>query len=109
MGGFLFVTRIITGHKDPRYEELSKNRNPYLYFLFQYEFQAFLIMFTSTPLYFVFREPDTILWTFYVGAVLCVIGIVFEGVADQQLQNYKKRKSQERNMLQAQDEDKKGD
>jgi steroid 5-alpha reductase family enzyme len=36
-----------------------------------------------------------------------VIGIVFEGIADQQLQNYKKRKSQERNRLQV-DEDKKG-
>ena len=92
LGGMLFI-RVISGHKDKRYEALAEGSTKRgLFFLFQYQFQAILIFFTSTPLYYTFREytekDGEVRWTFIVGAVLCVFGILMEATADYQLRRY---------------------
>jgi len=38
LGGYIFVTRIVPGEKDPRYEKLAEDsKSPLLYFFIQYQ------------------------------------------------------------------------
>lgn len=92
LGGFLMYYRVIRFYADARYEKLGEGvKQKALFFLFQYELQAFLITLTSVPLYFVFRlykdQPQDGLyrWNFWVMMVMGVIGIIGETIADQQL------------------------
>ena len=48
-------------------------------------------MLTSTPLYFVFTNTHMRSYN-YLGAVLCLVGVLGESIADQQLQKYKNRR-----------------
>lgn len=105
LGGFIFKNRLLTGYKDERYKALEKNskiKSQNLYFLFQYQLQAVMATLTATPLFFVFRnytvEHNNGLtrWSFIVGGSLILIGIIFEGVADYQLQSYKDSKKKQR-------------
>ena len=100
LGGMLFF-RVLSGYVDKRYQDLaSKSQNKNLYFLFQYQLQAFLITITAAPLYFVFRdyteEKNEVRWTFIAGGSLSVIGIILQSIADAQLRRYKAKKAEQK-------------
>lgn len=70
----------------------------WLLFFIQYQLQAFLVIWTASVLYFVFRdftesENQTPRWNFILGGLVCLIGIIGEWIADSQLQNYKDKKA----------------
>lgn len=98
LGGFLFFNRVIKGHKDKRYDDIAENSSKKnLFFFIQYQFQAILVVFTGSTLYWVFRdyepsESTTPRWNFIVGGVLSIFGIVMEWISDNQLENYKSEK-----------------
>ena len=75
LAGFLFITRILKGYKDARYEKLSeKASNKILFFFINYQFQAIIVVITSCPLYFVFRNPSYINpYTFSIGLTMVTI------------------------------------
>ncbi len=100
LGGFLLKYRILPGHEDPRYQKLqdASSTDPRLYFFIQYQFQGFLVMWTGTPLYFVFRDDSNLGPNFYVAVVLIIVGILGEAIADQQLEDYKARKKAEKKL-----------
>jgi len=99
LGGFLLVTRVFKSHPDRRYDELKSNYpNSYkLFFLFNYQLQGVLLMFTSSTLYWAFyrrsQNPNSICWeewiTFSVGMAMSIKGLVMEGIADNQLETWK--------------------
>ena len=96
LGGFLFFTRVINSTNDSRYEEMSgtgsaaKRR---LWFLFQFLFQALLVVIPASPLYFMYREPERYGWNFYTGLSIALIGTFLEGLADHQLYRWVQNKS----------------
>lgn len=103
LGGFLFFTRVMTGHKDKRYVAIALRapEKKALLFFVQYQLQAFLVIWTASTLYWVFRgyqklETTGIRWNFVVGVVISLFGIVMEMIADNQLENYKKMKAEQR-------------
>jgi len=91
LSGFIFYNRIWKRHVDPRYEEMRKNKNDYLYYFFQFQLQAVLTVFTAVPLYYALgntiSNPLNLL-----GVGLCIAGILGEALADQQLQKFKNSK-----------------
>lgn len=90
LGGFIFYNRIYkSNHVDPRYEKLRKNRNELTYYFFQFQFQGILLTLTSIPLIYAFKANHQLNFVNYIGFLMCIIGILGEAVADQQLQNYK--------------------
>ena len=93
LAGFLVITRILKGYRDPRYEKLSENAsNKLLFFFINYQFQAIIVVITSSPLYFVFRNPSYINpYTFSIGLTMIIIGIIFEAISDYQLNSWKAR------------------
>jgi len=99
LGGFLFYTRILHGSgSDPRYEELAKKfkNHKNLYYLLQFEQQGLLLMLTAFPLYFLFHQKSTsFAINNYIGLALSLTGIVCQGIADQQLYNFKKNAKEE--------------
>ena len=95
LGGAL-LHRVIQAQPDKRYEELGKSKVPRpLFFFIQYELQAILLIFTATPLYFVFRnyEEDNVRWNFIVGGLISIVGICLEALSDYQLRKYKNSKA----------------
>lgn len=59
---------------------------------------AFLVMFPASPIYFMFRKYDYVNWNLYTGLIIAGIGIILEGVADQQLYNFIQSRQQERSV-----------
>jgi len=56
------------------------------------------VVFTASPLYWVFRnyensEDSTPKWTFIVGGVLSIVGIIGEWISDNQIETYRKNKA----------------
>lgn len=45
-------------------------------------------MFPASPIYFMFRKYDYVNWNLYTGLVIAGVGIILEGIADQQLYNF---------------------
>lgn len=94
LSGFLLYNRILKPYVDPRYEILAQrnqNTSKTLYYFFQFNLQAVLTMITATPLYFVFTNSLFRSYN-YLGAGLCLVGVLGEAIADNQLQNYKNRR-----------------
>lgn len=99
LGGFIFFTRIINSTNDSRYEEMSaggSDTKRKLMFLFQFLFQALFVILPASPLFFMFRKPDHYGWNFYTGLSIALIGIMLEGIADQQLYRWVMQKSKAR-------------
>jgi steroid 5-alpha reductase family enzyme len=91
LGGFLFITRVMPGHIDPRYENLKNSlaSSESLNYLMNFQLQAFLLIFVASCFYFIANsklEPGTYL---YLGALVVIIGIIGESLADYQLYNFK--------------------
>ena len=87
LGGFIFITRILTGFTDKRYEGLAAGKNQPVFYFIQYQFQAFLVILTALPLYFVFRLYDQdngglLQWNFIVFAILSLFGYLLEFKSD---------------------------
>jgi len=92
---------VLAGHVDERYELLRKrfSKHESLYFLFNYSLQGFLLIFTSSSLYFTFNSHrdvgKTLIFdeiTFYAGVALALRGVYLEKVADSQLEEWKAAK-----------------
>lgn len=109
LGGFLLFSRVLKGQGDNRYKELVKRfegkpnqrLKENLFFLVQYQFQAILVIPCSSTLYFVFRnyensEKTALKATFIIGAVISIFGIIMEWIADRQIENYRRKKAEER-------------
>lgn len=92
LSGFLFKERIWNRHVDPRYVELSKKRkmSTNIFSFFQFQLQGFLILFTGFSINYLFINPALQMGvTGIIGIATCLIGIVGEAIADNQLQNFK--------------------
>lgn len=82
---FLLVTRVLRGKQDPRYEKMSnKWNNKNLGFLAQYLFQGILAWVIALP-FFTLSCVDSMQFITIFGAILVIIGIVGESLADLQL------------------------
>lgn len=105
LGGQLFF-RMLSGYRDIRYQKLhqkSKIKDENMYFLYQYEFQALLVIFTGIPLWFVFRNPaystdapaaEPASITFIIGSLMSAVGIALQFLADKQLRDYKAKRQE---------------
>ena len=99
LGGFLLFSRVLTGHEDKRYVALRKRfpNKMSLYFFFNYQLQAVLLIFTSSTLYWSFykRSQDSSsmgyveMFTWTAGMALAIKGVVMEAIADNQLEAWK--------------------
>lgn len=104
-GGFILITRVLKGVNDRRYEKMAEGKSRAAYFFFQFVMQAVLVMFPAIPIYFMFRKHDVIRANLYVGAVIAIVGVIFELVADLQLhffiEGLKKGDKEESNLVKA--------
>jgi steroid 5-alpha reductase family enzyme len=99
LGGFLLFSRVLTGHEDKRYVMLRKRLPNHmgLYFFFNYQLQAVLLVFTSSTLYWSFYkrsvDPASMslleMLTWAVGMGLATKGLVMEAIADNELEAWK--------------------
>lgn len=95
LSGFLFKERIFKKHQDPRYAEMSKNRNMNnnLHTLMQFQLQGFMSLFTGFSINYLFSgtaSASLALGPFgSIGLITCLIGIIGEAISDRQLQNFK--------------------
>ena len=92
LSGFLFKERIYKRHVDPRYTELAEKRklSKYLFGFIQFQLQGLLILFSGFSINYLFLNPAIAIGPFgYLGIATCLIGIIGEAIADQQLQNFK--------------------
>jgi steroid 5-alpha reductase family enzyme len=98
LSGFLFYYRIWKRHVDPRYTMMAaeRNINETAFSLFQFLLQGLLAMGSAIPLYYVFSQNyhgGELRLNHYVSAVMCVVGIICESSADNQIQAHKDDKS----------------
>lgn len=96
LGGFLLLTRVLKKEIDKRYVKLSSGwkMKQSLGFLINYQFQGFLLMFIVVPFYYCAHSPSYhFTLTDYLAFIFVVCGIVFEAIADQQLNRFKKKHS----------------
>lgn len=91
LSGFLFYTRIIPRHIDPRYIDLKNSMSNIetINYLLNYQLQALLSSIISITLYFCFKNSDINI-LFIIGVLLVIIGIIGESISDYQLYNFKK-------------------
>jgi len=94
LGGFLIMTRILKEYKEARYEDLANNfKGKFMKTLFmfgQFHGQAFLMLATTLPLYFLFRqESKSFALNNILGIMIALVGIFGEAKADQDLYNFK--------------------
>ena len=91
LSGYLALRQRGAG-EDPRYTRIlrgAKGKNETLYALKMiYGFQMVLLFFISIPLQFIAFAHQSFLPLMMVGAVLMVVGICFESVADFQLRKF---------------------
>ena len=90
---YLFWTRIKKGENDRRYEMLSAGwRNKIVGFLWQYLFQGLLAWLLAIPFFFLSAKQDFSLID--IGCIaLIIIGLIGETIADLQLFQHKKVRS----------------
>lgn len=90
LSGFLFFTRILKQHVDPRYTKLSEGWkiSKSLGFWLNYQLQAVLALFIAAPFLWVSSVRTIGLWQI-LGWLLIITGIVGEHLADHQLQRFK--------------------
>lgn len=106
LGGFIFFSRVLKGFRDGRYTAFveSLEGKPYqharegLYFFFSFQIQAVFVVPSASTLYWVFRNNENKNYempsqTFILGSLLSFVGIVGEWIADRQIQNYKDKKA----------------
>lgn len=91
LSGFLLLTRIMQGHRDPRYEALSHGwRSKSWGFLFNYTLQAVLAwLIAMPPLYFALSGTHVVLSWQWLGVIVFSVGLIGEAIADGQLRRFK--------------------
>ncbi len=91
LSGYLFLKRILPGHIDKRYIELSKDwsGSKNLGFLANFQLQGILAIIIATPFIFISQLESTQISS-YLAMAMVVIGIVGESIADLQLQRFNK-------------------
>ena len=91
LSGYLLLTRIIPGHIEKRYVNLSKDwkMSKAVAFFFNYQFQGFLAIIIATPFLWI-RNLTTLEINTIIAIFLIVIGIIGESISDLQLQQFKK-------------------
>jgi steroid 5-alpha reductase family enzyme len=91
LGGYLWFTRILPNHVDKRYVDLSEGwqMKKSIGFLWNFLLQGFLAWVLAMPFLFINNAPQ-LKSLFIVAIILILVGIVFETIADQQLQNFKR-------------------
>jgi len=98
LSGYLFITRILPSHKDPRYQEISKGwkKGTTRGFFINYMFQGFLAFLLSLPFYFLFSQNNSD-WglVHWFGLALIVTGVINEALCDRSLSLYKKTRNSE--------------
>ncbi len=91
LGGFLFITRVLPGHIDPRYVDIKNSiaSSESLNFLMNFQLQAFLLTIVASCMYFIanFELKSNII--LHLGFVLIILGIIGESLADYQLYSFK--------------------
>ncbi len=88
---YLLLTRIIPGHRDKRYTELSKDWQflKALRFLMNYQLQGLLAIIIATPFIFI-SQLTVFTWLTLFSIILFCIGLIGECIADYQLLQFKK-------------------
>jgi steroid 5-alpha reductase family enzyme len=88
---YLLLTRILPGHIDKRYTELSRGwkMKRSLGFLVNYQFQGMLAWIIACPFWWLRDVQQLSVWL-VLGCCLVIIGIIGEVVADRQLQRFKR-------------------
>lgn len=91
LGGFLLFTRIVPGHLDGRYAAIKNSFSTHeaLNFLINYQVQALLASLFTFALYAAFSHKNYSTPTVIIAIVLCVVGIIGQGIADSQLYSFK--------------------
>lgn len=88
---YLFITRVLPGHVDKRYVEISESWNMQKRwgFLINFQFQGLLCMGVAIP--FLFLSVSDLMSVYsMIGILLIVLGIIGESVADWQLQTFRR-------------------
>lgn len=94
LAGYLWYTRILRGHIDKRYTELSNNWkiNQSLGFFLNFQLQGLLIFIISFIFYLISNSNNYSLTLMDgMAVVIVLVGIVGESVADLQLYRFKNR------------------
>ncbi len=90
LSGYLFITRILPGHIDPRYVEIAKQwSKPNLGIALNYLFQAVLVWFVSLTFYPMGETATNLSVIDYFIGALAVISIALESLADWQLKQFR--------------------
>lgn len=90
---YLYLTRIKQGEKDKRYETLSKEwRQKTIGFLYNYLLQGFLGWLIALPFYFIAYKRSYLIEMLLL-ALLVVIGVIGETIADLQLLRHRRKKT----------------
>lgn len=95
LGGFIFYYRIWNNHIDPRYKEISKKNtlNDTVFSFLQFQIQGILSTITAIPLFYALKNSSRKLNSFNKLAIcFAVIGLIGEGIADNQLQKFKENR-----------------
>lgn len=94
LSGFLFLTRILKQHVDPRYTKLSEGWkiSKSLGFWLNYQLQALLALLIAVPFIWVASASTIGFWQ-VLGWVLIIAGVTGEHIADRQLQRFKQSNS----------------
>lgn len=93
LAGYLWYTRILQGHLDKRYTELSNNWkiNQHLGFFLNFQLQGILILIISFIFYLISISKSVSLTLMdIIGIVMILVGVIGESAADIQLYRYKK-------------------
>ncbi|CAD8112952.1 unnamed protein product [Paramecium sonneborni] len=96
LAGFLFYYRILRGFRDPRYEVIFVNYKKETFkrdvvVFGQYIFQGFIVLVTSSSLYFLFKNSLNPYQLAILGT--SIFWIYLEGLSDHQLQSFKDQKN----------------
>ncbi len=93
LGGFLFITRILPSHIDPRYLDVKNafSRSESFNFFLNFQMQALLLLPIAVSGFYIFKQPGETSVLFWLGALIIVVGIIGEAVADQQLYTAKQQ------------------
>lgn len=91
LGSHLLWQRVLQGHSDRRYDELLDDQTyPGAVLFGFYQLQALLaVMFSAAALGILYRPETSLTIVELAGALICLLGVGGEGLADYQLHRFK--------------------
>lgn len=92
LSSFLYFSRYKKQHLDPRYQSIEANssQKPELFFLMNFQIQAFLQCLVASVWFFLCQAPIPLSWTF-VSTLVISTGLGIEILADKHLERFKKQ------------------